>query len=122
MCLIVCGGAYSQNVKLKFHNLTGYTIDSVGISSNFFILQKDSVTPFISVKSINYMDGLPYTYYGKETIKELGERIQLTPDCMPKIETITKGIFEFDYKLRIEKKGYYMLFLIPHSKNNLGNN
>lgn len=119
--LIISSSSYSQNVKLKFYNLTGYNIDSVNTSINYITLAKDSVTPFINLKSIIYHDGSPFAYYGKETIRELGQRIQLTPDCIPKSQTVTEGVFEFDYKLRIEKKGYYQLYLEPHTEHHLRN-
>ena len=117
--VLICARVYSQNIKLKYHNRTGFDIDSVKIGDNFITLQKDSNITFFIKEPIHLIEGnlqFPFSF-GTGNIKELGKRLYITPECIPKSKIITNGTFEFEYTLRINQNGYFLFHLPPKESN-----
>lgn len=114
--LLICFyKAFSQNVKVKYYNKTGYDLDSVKFSnSSISILKNDSSTNFINYPYFLFQDGRPYNDApGK--IASLGKKICTSCLCATGVTPVTKGTFEYDIVL-VKKLDFYFLELQPHQK------
>lgn len=108
--------AFSQSVKVKYYNKTGYDIDSVVIEKfHINTLKKDSSTNFLSVSCLLFQDGRPYNDApGK--IQGLGTKFCISCQCGTGVTPITSGVFEYDIKLIKNEEKHYSLVLRNHIK------
>lgn len=114
--LLICfQKAFSQSVKIKYYNKTGYDLDSLKLSnSNITALKNDSSTSYIQYPYLLFQDGHPYDD-APGIIPSLGKKLCVSCMCGTGVMPIREGTFEYDITL-VKNVDFYILRLHPHEK------
>ncbi len=121
--ILLSQNSFTQNLKLRVYNKTGYNIDSLQIG-NIYVgkLPKDSSYLMLNIPEIGIQDEVPQFFpYGILMIKGKSVRVEYhTIDCAHgKVHILKSGNYEFDLTLgEVTWRHGYDLWWDTHQNKN----